>query len=127
MIHEIDSSDWPAFCQRVSEQRTGATVKLEVVESSGVKSERVANATFQGMSFDSTNPCSDVITLRLRGEREIVYEIIDPIQILLHGSKASADYNSIQIDAESGVSFITIHPPIHSEMFKGLKTSSHAA
>ena len=49
MIREINSADWPAFCQILNQQRSGATVKLEVIETDGVKSELAANAAFQGM------------------------------------------------------------------------------
>jgi hypothetical protein len=121
MIHEIESSDWPAFCQRISQQRAGAMVKLEVVEPDGVRTERFANATLQDMVFAATDRCSDVITLRLKGPGEIVYEITEPIEITLHSSGGTGDFNPLQINAESGVTFITLHPAIHAEMLAGLK------
>lgn len=123
MINEITSSDWPAFCRKITEQRAGTTVKLEVVESDGVKSERVGSATLQSMSFDKTDGCSDTITLRLRNEREIVYEIIEPIRLTLNPSGGSGDFNPLQIEAESGVTFITFHPAIHQKMLDGLKAN----
>ena len=65
--------------------------------------------------------CSDVITLRLRAEREIVREIIEPIKLLLHPSGTGGDFNQLQIEAESGVMLLTFHPAIHARMLKGLK------
>lgn len=121
MIREINSTDWPAFCQILSRQRSGATAKLEVIETDGVKSELAANAVFQGISFDKKDACSDAITLRLRSEREMVREIIEPIKLLLHPSGTGGDFDQLQIEAESGVILITFHPAIHADMLKGLK------
>lgn len=116
MIREIDNSDWPAFCRRVTEQRAGATVKLETIEPDGVRSELAADATFQGMKFEKTEACSDTITLRLRTVREIVREIVEPVQIKLHPSGGPGDFNPLEIVAESGVFFVTFHPAIHANM-----------
>jgi hypothetical protein len=120
MIQEIKNPNWPAFCRRISEQRAGASVKVDVIETDGVKSERVGSATLQTIAFDKLEGCSDTITLRLRNEREIVLEIIEPIRILLHPSGGSGDFNPLQIEAESGVTFLTLHPPIHAKMLDGL-------
>ena len=121
MIHEINSSDWPAFCQRISEQRSGARVKLEVIETDGVKTERIANAGLQSMTFDAGNACSDSIILRLADTREVVHEMIEPIRIRLHPSSSSGDFHTMEIEAESGISIITLTPSIHAEMLEGLK------
>ena len=120
---EINSSDWPAFCQRITAQRAGATVKLEVIETDGVKSELVANAALQSMVFVKTDGCSDTLTLRVRAEREVVHEITEPVSIRLRSSGTPGDFNSLQIEAESGVTLITIHPPLHAQMLEGLKPS----
>src|SRR4051812_2210051 len=106
MIREIKSSDWPAFCQRLTLQRVGAMVKLETIESDGIKTERIASAAFESMVFDRTDACNDVITLCLRSNREIVHEILDPIRITLHPSEAPGDFNPLQIAAENGVTII---------------------
>jgi hypothetical protein len=123
MIHEIKSSDWPAFCQRLTQQRAGAMVKLEIIESNGIKTEHAASAAFQSMVFDKTDACNDVITLRLKSTREIVHEILDPIQITLHPSGGSVDFNPLQIVAESGTTIITLHPAIHAQMLADLSTN----
>lgn len=121
MIREIKDTDWPAFCRLLTAQQAGATVKLEVLESDGVKSELVGGAAFQGMTYDKTDSCSDVITLRLRAAREIVHEIVEPIQMRLHPTGAQGEFNPLQIEAESGVIFITFHPAIPARMLEGLK------
>lgn len=121
MTREIKSGDWPAFCQLLTQQRAGATVKLEVIEPDGVKSELAASAAFQGMTFDKTDGCNDIITIRLRAAREIVHQLVEPIQILLQPSGAGGDFNPMQIEAESGVVFLTFHPAIHTKMLEGLK------
>jgi len=98
-------------------------VKLSVIESNGIKTERVAGAAFQSLVFDKTSGCNDAITLRLGDSREIVCEIIDPIRITLHPSGASGDFNPLQIAAENGVFIITFHPALHAQMLRDLKTN----
>lgn len=122
MIREINSSDWPAFCQRISEQRSGARVKLEVIAPDGVKTERVANGSLQSMTFDAGNACSDTILLRIADTQEIAHEIIEPIRIRLHPSNPAGDFHKLEIEAESGVTIITLTPSIHAQMLEGLKT-----
>ena len=123
MIREINSADWPVFCKRLSEQCAGATAKLEVIEPDGIKSERVGGANFQSLEFVKAAGCSDLMVLRLRSEREMIYEMVDPIRILLQPSGAGGDFNVLEIEAESGVSFITFEPAIHGLMFEGLKAT----
>jgi len=122
MIHEIDSHDWPIFCQRLTEQRDGATVKLEVVGSNGLRIEKAANATLQRMVFEATDSCSDLITLRLVNPAEIIHEIIEPIQITLQASGNTSELNLITIEAESGITLITLHPAIQAQMLEGFKS-----
>ena len=122
MIHEIDSHDWPIFCQRLTEQRDGATVKLEVVGSNGLRIEKAANATLQSMVFEATDSCSDLITLRLVNPAEIIHEIIEPIQITLQSSGNTSELNLITIEAESGITLITLHPAIQVQMLEGFKS-----
>ena len=98
-------------------------VKLETIESNGIKTERVANAAFQSLVFDKSDACNDVITLRLRSTREIVHEILDPIQITLYPSGQSGDFNPLQIAAENGITIITLRPAIHAQMLRDLKTN----
>jgi hypothetical protein len=121
MTREINSADWPEFCQRLTQQRANATVKLETVEPDGIKNELVAGATFQSVAFTKSDGCSDSMTLRVRGAREIVHEIVEPIQVRLHPSGTHGDFNTLQIEAESGMLFLTFHPAIHEQMLAGLK------
>ena len=121
MIHEINSHDWPLFCQRLTEQRADAAVKLEVIGSNGLRIEKVANATLQSMVFEATDSCSDLITLRLKNPGEIIHQIIEPIQITLQSSGNTTDLNLITIEAESGITLIILHPAIHAQMLEGFK------
>ena len=123
MIRTIDNHDWPAFCQRVTEQRATALVKVEVIESDGIKIEKAVNASLQSMTFDSTDPCNDFIILRFKNTREIAHEMLAPIQIRLHRSATSSDFNTIEIEAENGITTITLSPSIHLQMLEGLKLS----
>jgi hypothetical protein len=120
MIHEIKSSDWQAFCQRVTEHRNGAAVELEIVEPGGRKTEHNANMILQSMAFSAKNACCDVIALSLRGPKELIHEILDPIQVLLRASKAAGDFNLIQIEAENGITNIKLNPAIRPDMLVGM-------
>lgn len=114
MINEIKSTDWAAFCERLTRDHAGATVKLEVIEASGVKTERVAGAAFKAMAFQKTDACNDVILLRLTDNRETVHEILEPIRIALHPSGRDGDFNPLQIAGENGVFILTFQPAIHA-------------
>lgn len=116
MIHEIKSSDWPAFCQRLTQQRIGAVVKLETIGSDGIKTERVTAAALVSIVFHRTGECSDLMTIHLSNGRAIVHEILDPIQIILRVSGKPGEFNPIEITAESGGTIITMHPAIDLEM-----------
>ena len=121
MIREINSPDWPAFCRQLTKEHAGALVKLEVGGTDGTKSEIASNTAFESLVFEKTDACSDIIVLRLRNAREIVHQIIEPIHIKLQSSGA-ADFNQIQFEAESGVTFLTMtHPVIHPQMLADLK------
>lgn len=121
MILEIDSHDWPAFCRRMTEQRAAAMIKLEVIQPDGVKTELVAGGVMQSMTFDGTDPCNDIMVLRIKETREIVHEIIDPIRVQLHPSGKPDDFHKIEIEAENGITVISISPPVHKQMLEGLK------
>ncbi len=121
MIREIDSPDWPAFCERVTRQLAGAMATVEVTGRDGVKAAPGASAAFESMVFDQTGGCSDVIKLRLKAGKEIVHEIIEPIHIKLHPSGGAGDYNPMHIEAESVLVSLTFHPAIHAQMLEGLR------
>ena len=120
MIHEIKSNDWQAFCQRVTEQRNGAAVELEIVEPDGRKTEHSANMILHSMVFGAKNACCDVIALSLRGPKELIHEILDPIQVLLRASRTAGDFNLIQIEAENGITNLKLHPAISMDMLAGM-------
>ena len=121
--HELDSSYWRVFCQRVSEQLSGSRVKVEGIKSDGVKGPTIANATFLSMVFDDTGACNNIITLRLMSGREIVHEILEPIYIRLNLSEGAGDFNPLEIKAESGITTITFHPAIRAQTLAGLGTA----
>ncbi len=120
MTHEIKDVDWPAFCQRLTKQRIGAMVKLETIGPDGIKTGQVANAIFERMTFDQTDACNNVITLRLRDNRERAHEILEPLQITLHPSGTPGDFNPLRIAAENGIFIITFHPAIHAQILNEL-------
>jgi hypothetical protein len=123
MIREINSADWPAFCKRITEKLAGSITTLEITKPDGTKTNSAGNSTLHSMVLDTSNDCNDVIALRLANAHEALFEIIEPIRILLHASKTSQDFNPIQIEAESGIAVLTFHPAIHPQMLEGLKVS----
>jgi len=116
MLHEIKFTNWPAFCQRLSEQRAGATVKLETIDLNGIRSELVASAEFQSIVFSKADACNDLIIVRLKNHSQIVHEILDPFRITLHAADGSGNFNPLQIAAENGITLLTLHPAIHAQM-----------
>lgn len=96
-------------------------MSIEVLGADGLKTERVSNTTLQALEFDASGACNDIISLRVRNERELTYEIIDPIHIKLRETENGNDYNPVQIEAENGITFLTIHPAIHAPMLAGIK------
>lgn len=121
MKREINSNDWADFCKRVTRERQGTQVSVKTIFPDGDKREQVGNATLEGMDFDTSDPCNDTIHLRLRNEREVAIDIIEPRHIILEESKQGGDFNPVQIDGENGTTFVTFHPAIHSQMLAGMK------
>lgn len=121
MKREINSNDWADFCKRVTRERKGALITVETIFPDGDKREQAANVTLEGMDFDTSNGCNDMIHLRVRDEREVAIEIIDPRHIILEESQAGGGFNPIQIDGENGTTFVTFRPAIHGDMLSGLK------
>ena len=101
-------------------------VKLETIDPTGTRTEPVAGAVFESMVLDTSDACNDMITLRLKGDREIVHEIVEPVRITLQPSGANGDFNPLQIAAENGTYIITFHPAIHARMLEDLKTAQAA-
>ncbi len=118
---EINSHDWRDFCQRISRQCQGAMISIELVGPDGLKTERARDLTLEDIVFDTKDPCNDMILVRARNTREITYDIIDPIYIRLRESASRNDFNPVQIEAENGTTFLTLHPAIHAQMLEGLK------
>lgn len=122
-IFEVEASDWPVFCQRISEEQSGATVNVEVTKLDEVPGQSIISASFESMVYNATGACSNVITLRFRDGKEIVHEILDPIHIQLKPSEAIGDFNPLEIRAENGLTTITFHPAIHGQMLVGLRVA----
>ncbi len=121
MKREINNHDWADFCRRVTQERHGALVSISTTQPDGGTKEQVGNATFEKMDLDTSNPCNDVLMLRVRDGRAEAFDIIDPIHITLVESQPGGDFNPIQIDGENGSTFLTFHPAIHAQMLTGLK------
>jgi len=119
MIREINSTDWAVFCERVTQQLVGAMATVEFTGRDGSKDAPGASAAFESIVFAKTDGCSDLIKLRLNGGK--IHEIIEPIHIRLHPSNGSGDYNHLQIEAESGLVSLTLHPAIRGQMLEGLR------
>ncbi len=96
-------------------------ISIELVEPDGLKTEITSDLILEGMDFDTQDSCNDVILVRMRDGREITYDIIDPIHIRLRESEGRNDFNPVQIEAENGTIFLTLHPAIHAQMLEGLK------
>lgn len=118
---EVSTKNWKTLCERIKEQRRGATLTIAVIEPGGREVEIGTGLIFESMDFRK-DPCNDIISVRARGEREIVHDIIEPIHIRLREVNEGTTYNSIAIEAENGTTFLTFHPVIHAGLLEGLDT-----
>lgn len=116
---EVTTKNWKTLCERVKEQRRGATLTIAVIEPGGREIEIGRDLIFESMDF-TKDPCNDIISVRARNAREIVHNIIEPIHIRLREVTERTNYNSIAIEAENGTTFLTFQPTIHAEMLEGL-------
>lgn len=123
MLHEINNHDWAEFCRRISRERHGAAIQVKTVLADGSQSRQGGDLMLHSMDFDTTNPCSDVIHLRAENKSDAEHDIVEPIHILLHDSQPGEDFNQVQIQSESGTTFLTFRPPIHKDMLEGLKVT----
>jgi hypothetical protein len=119
-MRELRNTSWSDFCERVSQQQHGGTLKIEVVGPDGRTVEAESGVIFDRMALDTSGACSNVISIRAANGREITHQIIEPLHILLRESNKQGDYNPVEIQAENGKTLLTFHPAIHEELLKGL-------
>ena len=122
-LQEINSRDWDDFCRRISQQRQGAMTTIEMIGPDGIKTEKAGSATLESMVLDTHGTCNSVISIRVRNNREITHEIIDPIRVMLKQTGEQGEFNSVQIEAENGTTLLAFHPAIHARMLEGLRVS----
>ena len=122
-MREIESKDWQAFCRQVTRYCKGGLISIELIGANGLKTELVRDLLLKDILLHAPNPCNDVISVRARGGREVLHEVIDPIHVLLWETVGGNDFNPIQIDGENGTTLLTLHPAVHAQMLEGMKSA----
>lgn len=121
-MREVQSRDWAAFCDRLSQFEGGADVSIDVVDRNGSRREIAQSVPFERMSFGFGTACYDQITIRssgLNGAKR--HDIIEPIQVLLKETEAGAAFSEVLIEGELGTTVLTFHPVIRSAWLDGIR------
>jgi hypothetical protein len=124
-MRELHNKDWRRFCERLNTLEGGATVTIEIVTREGVRMEVARTASFEGIAYDRSDDCNDVLTVRATGQDNGTkrHTIIEPMHIKLKETETGAAYNSVLIEAENGITVLTFHPVLRPQWLEGLALS----
>lgn len=122
-MRELDHQDWPSFCERINRLEGGATITIETVRQDGTRTEVARNVPFEGLTYNPSDPCNDIIFVRASGNGTTRHQITEPIHIKLKETETGAAFNSVLIEAENGTTILTFHPVLRHQWLEGLKLS----
>lgn len=118
-LKEVRSRDWSDFCERLN-GLNGAIATVQLIDLHGIKTEIARNAEFEGVTFERLDACNDQILLRVRDNRVIEHEIIDPLHVQLEETEAGRDFDAVFMEGENGTTVLTMHPAIHASQLAGI-------
>ena len=118
MIREIDTHHWSEFCQRLNREERGALLTIEVIAPDGAKTRNTGRLIFEEMKFDTSDPCSDILSVRARDSREITHVMVEPTHIALLETENRGTFNPVIIQAANGTTKLTFHPAIHEQLLE---------
>jgi len=123
---EINSEDWSAFFQLFSQMERDTLVSIDHIDRTNVSSSIIQNAPLQGIEFDQSDPCNNMIRVRAGTEATPIYLIVEPIHVKIR--QDSNHRKILQIDAEIGTTEIKFHSGRLEEMLHLLKNrANHGA
>ncbi len=119
---EIPNQEWDTFCARINELRQQALLTIEVLRGGNQREQIVRELPLQKIELDRSDACNDRIALHLGvpAQRPLTHLIVQPIHIMLRPAE-NGSFNPLEIDAESGISFLTFHPALRADILHGLK------
>ena len=119
---EIQSEDWEAICNRISELRQQALLTIEVVRPDGRRDELARDVPLQSIVLDRSDACNDRISLNVgaQAHKPLTHVIVQPIHIRLRPGE-NGSFNPMQIEAESGTTVLTFHPALRPDILQGLR------
>jgi hypothetical protein len=104
---EIRSEEWLDFCDEFTRTHEGALLTLEVSDPYGGKTEVARDLPLQQMTFEKTADCTDRMTISVGRPGQLLSQfIVDPIHLRV--KEAGAGVTHVQIDAESGITYLTL-------------------
>jgi hypothetical protein len=118
IMREVPSQEWGSFCQKLNQFEGGAMVTLELTAEDGESHDVARNVIFDRMDFGKRDDCSDRISIRSRDSKE--HEIVEPIHVLLKETEGGAAFQSVTIQAESGITKLTFQPVIRASWLQDL-------
>lgn len=117
MTEEINAKDWKTFCERVTEMEHGQMVTIEVMEPNGSRREVGRALPLERVTLRPKDECNDAIWIN--GADGFEHEILEPIHIKLKRN-AGGGFNPVQIDGESGTTFLHFKPALKPTVLDGL-------
>ena len=120
---EIQSEDWEAVCNRISQLRQQALLTIEVVGPDGHRDEVARDVPLQSIVLDRSDACNDRIALNVGApaHKPLTHVIVQPIHIRLRPGE-NGSFNPMQIEAESGTTVLTFRPALRPDIVQGLRT-----
>jgi len=117
MTEEINARDWKTFCERLTEMEHGQMVTIEVIEPNGRRREAGSALPLERVTLKAKGDCNDAIYIHAADGFE--HEIIEPIHITLRRNPGGG-FNPVQIDAETGTTFLHFRPALKPTVIDGL-------
>ena len=109
-IQEIPNEDWQEFCEKFTEFNRDSLLTVEVIGADGIRRDVARELPLNKMTFDTTDACSDVISLNLGSapdQRKINHFVIDPMHLRLRPGEAGRKL--LEIASENGTTLVTFH------------------
>ncbi len=119
---EIEPKLWREFCETFSTLNRGSMMTIEQVRFDGRKDEIAREIPFEKMTLDSTDACSDIVSIALGapGERRITHEVIEPIHLRVKAN--GSGQKILQLEAENGITLVHFHSGRVPELVPNMKS-----
>ena len=105
----IHPKHWREFCDMFSQINRGSMMMVEIQHLDGRRDTIADNEMFNKMTLDTSEACSNMISISLgaEGTRKMNHIVIEPIH--LRTKQYDDGQKVLQIEAENGVTLISFH------------------